>query len=603
VASTDTHHSNIKQIAMAVLILLSFFTYIHPTWASSNSASKILLPIVGDALVKARAQDWQQVSSDLQEFEKGWKDISEQDKGTQPSNGQKVEQALSQAKSALQEATVNPELVLSTLTALANATDQLSDGTATTNQSSKKDLEQLSTSLKKSLDALGQNNWEEAKNQYRKFENGWSRVEGGLRKDSFATYANLETKMSLAHVALGMEKPDHNKAVSALQNLMQEIQDYLNGKVETTSKAVQGQTIGDLMQLLNTASKDIALGNIGTAAATMQHFIEVWPSVEGQVQTRSPKAYTDVEIQMTQALELLSSNPVKKDSAQQVIQSMKDELEPFVNVSHYTAFEAGMVLFREGLEALLVVSALLAFLQRTGNGKKQVWIWTGVGSGLGVSAGLAAVMSLFFSSVTAGGNRETIEGVTGLVAVVMMFTVGVWLHSKSSGKAWNQYIHHQMDTALAKGSLWSLTIVAFLAIVREGAETIIFYLGMAASIEQSQLLLGIGGAIVLLVILGVVIIQFSVRIPIKPFFMVASVFIYYIAFKFLGESVHVLQIEGWFFSHTWSKLPTIDWLGIYPTWESSLAQAVLLLLIVAIALWNKRKQSIGKNSSGVAYSK
>jgi high-affinity iron transporter len=334
----------------------------------------------------------------------------------------------------------------------------------------------------------------------------------------------------------------------------------------------------------------------------MVEFIEVWPSVEGQVQTRSPKAYTDIEIQMTQALEWLSSSPPNKASAHKVVQDMKVELEPFVNVSHYTAFDAGMILFREGLEALLVVSALLAFLQRTGNRTKQVWIWTGVGSGLAVSAGLATVMSLFFSSIAAGIQRETMEGITGLVAVVMMFTVGVWLHSKSNGRAWNQYIYQQMDTALARGSLWSLTIVSFLSIFREGAETIIFYLGMVSSIEKSQLLIGIGGAMTVLLMLGAAIVYFSVRIPIKPFFLVASVFIYYIAFKFLGESVHVLQIQNWVSTHTLSALPTIDWMGIYPTWESSAAQAVLLAMILVMVLWNNRKQSMDSNTSEIAHS-
>jgi high-affinity iron transporter len=451
-----------------------------------------------------------------------------------------------------------------------------------------------------------------AKSHYKQFENGWSPEESKVRSDDFNAYSNIEIKMSLAHVALNVDAPVQKTALDAVNHLLQVTNAYVNGTVPasvtsatsaTSSASAQEQssgkqTVADLLRLLEQATQEIQANDASSASTTLQTFIETWPSVEGQVQVKSAAAYTDIETKMTQALQLLSSTPPDRNAAQNVIQQMHATLEPFAKVNHYTAFDAGMVLFREGLEALLVISALLAFLNRTGNRQKQAWVWGGVGAGLLVSAGLATVMSLFFSTLAGGNNREMIEGVTGLVAVVMMFTVGVWLHSKSSGKAWNQYIQRQMGSALARGSLWSLAVVSFLAIVREGAETIIFYLGMASSIDKSQLLLGIGGALLVLVILGFAIIRFSVRIPIKPFFLVASVFIYYIAFKFLGESVHVLQIVNWIPAHTAMLIPTVEWLGIFPTWESSAAQAVLLVLIFGGIAWTKRKSHAASEQVG-----
>jgi high-affinity iron transporter len=584
------------QIFFVTLLLLGWAFNAQRAHANT-SASDTLLPLVGNALVEARAQDWKQVSADVEQFAKKWHEISQQDKQFSQAKRQKLEQALSDAQAAVQGTSPNPEAVSSALAALIKATDNLS-GTqqASANSSGKKDVERLSVFLQQSLTALEQNDWEQAKSKYRQFDSGWTRAENAIRTDSFAAYSSLETKMSLARVALNVQPPDQQKAVSAVQNLLQAIQDYVSGKASAAPRAAQGQTISDLIRLLENVSQDITSGDAAHASSKMQQFIEVWPSVEGQVRTRSAKVYTDIEVQMTQALQFLSASSPNLESAQEVIQMMRTELEPYANAKSYTAFDAGMVLFREGLEALLVVSALLAFLRRTGNNKKQVWIWTGVGAGLAVSAGLAVTMTVFFSSAAAGGNRETIEGVTGLIAVVMMFTVGVWLHSKSSSKAWSQYITQQMNTALAKGSLWSLTIVSFLAIAREGAETIIFYLGMASSIEKSQLLLGIGGALAILLILGIAIIRFSVRIPIKPFFMAASVLIYYIAFKFLGQSIHVLQIGNWIPAHTLSVLPTVDWLGIYPTWESGVSQALLLVLILITIIWNNRRQSAQTNA-------
>lgn len=165
----------------------------------------------------------------------------------------------------------------------------------------------------------------------------------------------------------------------------------------------------------------------------------------------------------------------------------------------------------------------------------------------------------------------------------MMLTVGRWLHGKSSTAAWNKYVDRQMQGALAKGNLWYLFFIAALAILREGAETTIFYAGMAPAIDTSQLLLGIGSALVVLIILGYAMIALSARLPVAAFFRAATVLIYYLVFRFLGESLHALQIAGKLPAHNGQSLPSIGWLGIYPTWETTLPQ----LLILAFILWER----------------
>jgi high-affinity iron transporter len=142
--------------------------------------------------------------------------------------------------------------------------------------------------------------------------------------------------------------------------------------------------------------------------------------------------------------------------------------------------------------------------------------------------------------------------------------------------------------------LWSLLAVARLAVLREGGETTLFYMGMAPSIDPIQLFLGIGGALVALLILGFAMIRFSVKIPVRPFFITATALIYYLVFKFLGESIHALQIAGKVPSHGSPALWPIDWLGIYPTWETTLPQlavpAVLLIIVLRkpFERWLKR---------------
>ncbi|KEO84904.1 FTR1 family iron permease [Tumebacillus flagellatus] len=589
--------SRLLGFVLALLLVLGVSGTAIPALAADP-----LLPLVGNALTQAKAGNWQAVNSDLQQFETTWQGLSAQ----HPEAAQKkINDALAAAKQAARGASPDPSAVNTALANLAKATDALADDQAAAGNDGTAVVKKLEGYLQQAQTALEQDDLAKAKSQYKLFDNNWTKAESAIRNQDFAIYSKFETHRTLATVALNAETVDKAKAKSALQNLLQDADNFLNSAANGNASALNGNaanstasdvTLSDAIALLTDANSALQSGDAASASDKVQQFITLWPSVEGAVSARSGQAYSETETKMTQALQDLTSTPPNTESAVSVLQSMITQLQPFADRSHYTAWDAGIMLFREGLEALLVVAALLAFLQRTGNRNKQKWIWAGVGSGLGVSVVFAGIMSLFFSSLTAGGNREVIEGVTGLIAVVMMFTVGVWLHSKSSSKAWNSYISTQMSAALAGGSLWSLALISFLAIAREGAETILFYLGMAASIEKTQLFLGIGVSLAVLLLIGFAILKFAVRIPLKPFFSVASLLIYYIAFKFLGQSVHVLQIQDWFSVHTLAGFPTWEWLGLYPTWETTGAQVLLIVLILLTTTWNNRRQSVSAHA-------
>ncbi|MNC40457.1 Ferrous iron permease EfeU precursor [compost metagenome] len=133
---------------------------------------------------------------------------------------------------------------------------------------------------------------------------------------------------------------------------------------------------------------------------------------------------------------------------------------------------------------------------------------------------------------------------------------------------------------MERGSLWSLFALSGLAILREGAETAVFYIGMAPSIDSSQLIIGIVGALAALTIIGFCIIRFSVKLPIRPFMLVASLLIYYLVIRFMGDSIHALQIGGLLPAHSKAWLPTISWIGAYPTLETFIPQLILLLFVI-----------------------
>lgn len=561
-------------LLLAGLLLL---TGTGRSWAAEQPNIEQLMPAAGGALVHAGQKDWPQAAKELEQFEAIWKML-------QPPASALVDQvnaAMSEAELALRDAENKPDAAyqaFSKLTVATNAyvTAQQAGGSK---PDGKEAVKTLLPALQQTLEALRQDQPSKVKSEFKRFDGQWSKAEAAIRSDNVGAYGDIETKISLARISLQAEPLQVEAAAAGVTDLIKSLEAYANGANKQTTGESDTHSIVDALQLLQNAQGAIRSGKYAEAAKDMQSFVRLWPSVEVAVQTRAPDVYTRIENEMTEASGYLLSNPVKGEKAASVIANMQLELEPFKSSVSYSAMDAALILLREGVEALLVLAALLAFLQRSGNASKQKWVWGGAAAGLLASIALAIVLTLAIASVSSGSTRETLEGITGLVAVVMLLTVGVWLHGKSQVKAWNQYIQGQVGSALATGSLWSLGVVSGLAILREGAETTIFYIGIAPSIEPLQLILGIGGALAVLVLLGYAMIKGSVRLPLRPFFLTATVLIYYLVVKFLGQSIHALQVSGHLPAHTSTHIPDISWLGVYPTWESTAPQLAALSFI------------------------
>lgn len=388
--------------------------------------------------------------------------------------------------------------------------------------------------------------------------------------------------MSLLRIALQAHPLREEAAQAESEALVALLSGYSEGKaVDTGSAPAEPASIEGLISYLNKASASAEAGDSPAAATIMEQFITAWPSAEGAVQIASPKVYANIENESTAVTGYLLSDPPKLAVALEIMDNMLAELTPLAGEQTYTAWDAALILLREGLEAILVLAALLAYLRRGSRTRSPALGLVRGWGGAGRKHRHRRVANLYHLAGSLRGARELIEGIAGLVAVVMMLTVGRWLHGKSSTAAWNKYVDRQMQGALAKGNLWYLFFIAALAILREGAETTIFYAGMAPAIATSQLLLGIGGALAVLVVLGYAIIALSARLPIAAFFRTATVLIYYLVFRFLGESIHALQVAGKIPAHAESSLPSIGWLGLYPTWETFVPQ----MLILAFIFW------------------
>jgi high-affinity iron transporter len=456
------------------------------------------------------------------------------------------------------------------------------------------DLTNANEALLKAKAAAADGNLKEAKTAYDTYTERWLASEDGIRGSSREAYKSIEDEMGNVSFAFLQNPVDPAKVGAALDGLITVNQKFISGgfpKDGATKATAPTGDVASLLKLLDEAAAKAKANDAAGAAAAMNEFRNSWLDVEGVVLTQSAKLYADSERDMVTAAALLTSTPPRLDEALTVITQMQTYLAPVAAKSGYTAFDAATIILREGLEALLIVVALLGFLKKAGQPEKTGWVWGGVGAGLLVSAVLAVAVKLIFGTGAFGNNNFLIAGWTGVFAAVMLIWVSYWLHSKSSVQGWNSYIKEQSTKALATGNLVSLGTLAFLATFREGTETVLFYIGMASSIAYRDLFIGLGAGILILAVLAVAILKIGVRIPIRPFFLVSSVLVFYLAFKFTGMGIHGLQLAGVLPATMVPHLPSIDLLALYPTWQSALPQLLLLLAAVATVLAARRPKS------------
>jgi len=248
--------------------------------------------------------------------------------------------------------------------------------------------------------------------------------------------------------------------------------------------------------------------------------------------------------------------------------------------SGWSAFlQSFLIILREGFEAILVIGAIVAFLIKTGNRDRLKSIWTGIALGLVASALMVIVLKTVFAHLPT--SREVVEGITMLAAVVVLFSVSYWLISKVEAAKWQKFIREKVSTALDHGGGKALAVVAFLAVFREGAETALFYQALFSEGSVAMpLSLGILAGFAALAVIFTLFYRFGVRIPMRPFFTVTSVLLYYMAFVFIGKGIRELQ-EGNVVGITVMKgMPSIPSLGIFPSMETLVAQGILFVLFV-----------------------
>lgn len=433
--------------------------------------------------------------------------------------------------------------------------------------------------------ALSAKNLEQTRSAYKKMNSTWTVNEGVVRDNSTAHYGRIETAISFLRSAIETEPVDFSSVQSSFDDLKTAIDSFVKGEEVATTEG--NLTLKDGIQLLEKALDGFKAGKTQEASSNMKKFITIWPSIEGDVSTRNATLYTRVESETP--VIMVKGNEKKY---QDQLQALINDLSQIDTSASYNFFDAMLILLREGVEALLIVMALVTTLKAAKMKKGLKWVYTGAVMGILASLAIAVLLQFLFPAVSSGSNREIIEGAVGIFAVLMMIMVGIWLHSKSSIKKWNDFMESQMKAVTATGSFISMFALSFLAVFREGTETILFYAGIYPRIDKASFFLGIGLAFLVLFVLALIMNKASAYFKPHRIFLILTWLIYALAFKMLGVSIHALQLTNILPSHLMNGFPSIDWAGIYPSLEVVTCQ-LIFVVIVLIITWKNRENSHG----------
>lgn len=238
-----------------------------------------------------------------------------------------------------------------------------------------------------------------------------------------------------------------------------------------------------------------------------------------------------------------------------------------------------VILLREGLEALLVVIALMTVLIKTKRQDALKYVHVGWIAAL-IAGGLtwAAAQTLIEIS---GASREVMEGVGAMLAAVILLYVGVWMHSKTSAKQWQAYIQNNINKRLESGTLWGLAGLSFIAVYREVFETVLFYqslLTQSTTEQYSSIAMGFAIGVAILAVITWVLVKYSIKLPVAKFFAITTYLLFLLSFVLMGKAVTALQEADIVGIATLPINIDLVWLGIKSTWQGVTAQLIVIAI-------------------------
>jgi high-affinity iron transporter len=321
-------------------------------------------------------------------------------------------------------------------------------------------------------------------------------------------------------------------------------------------------------------------------------YLDGFEPIEPMLGARSPALLSEVEQGMGELRAgIARDDPPSEVSAKiTVMNGLFDEVEQVLapeKASNVSTFLGALtIILREGLEALLIVVGMLAFLRRAHRPEMARPVHYGWAGALiaGIFTWWAATRLISVS----GASRELTEGFGSVLAAAVLLFVGIWMHGKSQADQWQHYIRTKLKNALSRRSGWFLFSLAFIAVYREIFETILFFAAMAAEGAVAALVAGAVAGAAALAVVAVAMLRFSQKLPIGKFFAYSSALVAVLAVILAGKGVAALQEAGLVSVLPLDHWPRISLLGLFPTLQGVVAQIVTLLVLLAGFAWNRR---------------
>jgi high-affinity iron transporter len=317
-------------------------------------------------------------------------------------------------------------------------------------------------------------------------------------------------------------------------------------------------------------------------------YLDGFEPVEPSLKARDNALMTRIETAMGEFRAAIGKGEAARDLRDKaerlvaLLDAAQRALAPEEGSSSSTFVAAFTVLLREGLEALLIVVAMVAFLRKAERTDVLPYVHGGWVAAL-AAGGLTWVAATYMISIS-GASRELTEGLGSLIAAVVLVSVGLWMHGKARAEVWQKYVRDKLSRALSGRSAWFLFLLAFVVVYREVFETILFYAALWSQGTGLAMLAGAATGAVTLAITAWALLTYSRRLPITRFFSVSSILIAVLAVVLAGKGIAALQEAGLLDILPITALPRVEMLGIFPTRETLIAQ-VLTLIVMLVGFW------------------
>jgi high-affinity iron transporter len=360
-----------------------------------------------------------------------------------------------------------------------------------------------------------------------------------------------------------------------------------NGTAALTFATVRG-TLGSAMGSARRGDRNAAADGVFDAYLAFE-------AVEGPVRIADAALASRAERRFAALREAAAARALTLDDQYVELLGTLDSAEAVLTAPHTgwgLLAESFLLIVREGFEAILIVGAIMAVVLHAGSPKQRTSVRWGIVLALAASLATAALLEWLVEASAA--QREALEGGVMLAAAAVLFYVSYWLFSKVDARVWQRFVKEKIERAAASGSALALASVAFLAVYREGFETVLFYKALyvtGGGSGAAPITVGLAAGAVVLVALYIGIEKFGIRIPLRPFFAVTGATLYFMAFVFAGDGVKELQ-EGAIVPTTLIPgAPRWEFFGVYPTAESLALQGLVVLgLVIAVAWWLRQRR-------------